>query len=511
MESLVVTLRQIPFFAGLPREALARVVGKLEQREVAAGQVIFRQGDAGDGLYVVQSGAVEVVLEDGRAAVQSLAVLGPYDCFGEMSLLTGQNRSATVRALVESAVLKLAKEPWDELLAQHPSISLHFCKVLSQRLGDTNWDLSKGRGALNRLLEEVFAAQPAHIQDFLIRTSLLGTLDPDAIQAVLDVPDPGHILKSLSTGRPAFARAGASGEYEYLNHVREFLSAKREERLARHERMALHLRFAQFYSDHGRWAPAIHHSLQGEGWSEALRLLEAHKDRLLERESPERVLEWLNTLRPHGADALGPLVRLRAEVLVRLGYVDAAIRSYQEFLARTLDSGTADPESVACCEELAKLHQVRGESGEARGYLRLGMSLLEDARGSVEAAQVLRSVERLQQRKGSAGAALRWGERALHVAEKLGAQSRSGILPRGGKGWVLLLALAAGAALWQLPPPAPLDASGMHFLASLAVAVILWGFNVFDDHVVAILLLFVWLLAGLAPSEMALAGFSSSS
>ncbi len=129
MDNLAETIRHIPFFSGLSREDLARIVGKLEEESFTAGKVIVSQGEVGDALYMVQSGAVEVVLEHDGLRVESVAILGRYECFGEMALFTGQKRSATVLALVDSVVLKLRKETWEDLLAQHPSLSLHFCEA----------------------------------------------------------------------------------------------------------------------------------------------------------------------------------------------------------------------------------------------------------------------------------------------------------------------------------------------------------------------------------------------
>src|SRR3972149_5759559 len=61
-----------------------------------------------------------------------------------------------------------------------------------------------------------------------------------------------------------------------------------------------------------------------------------------------------------------------------------------------------------------------------------------------------------------------------------------------------------------MPPPAPLDARGMRLLASLTAWVIVWGFNAFDEFIVAILLLLFWVVAGVVPPGMAVAGFSGT-
>lgn len=74
----------------------------------------------------------------------------------------------------------------------------------------------------------------------------------------------------------------------------------------------------------------------------------------------------------------------------------------------------------------------------------------------------------------------------------------------------LLIAFATGWAIWNLPPAA-LSEQGMHFAATLVVAVILWAFEVYDEYIVALMLLLSWVLFRIVPSKIALAGFSESS
>jgi len=509
--NLAETIRHIPFFSGLAREDLARIVGKLEEVRFSAGQVIVKQGEIGDALFMVQTGAVEVVLEQDGRRVESVAILGPYECFGEMSLFTGQKRSATVTALIDSAVFKLSKETWEELLAQHPSLSLHFCKVLSQRLAETDRDISKGRGAFNLAMEDFFSAQPANVQDFLIRTSMLKTLDAGAIQTVLSFSEPGRLLGRLSLNHPIFLRIAKNGSYEYLDYLRDFLAAKLEQTIGRKNRDELHLRLAAYFLDHAKWAPAIYHYVNAEAWKEAVELMKAHGDELLESESPREILEWLSALPLQMAHAEGYLARLQAEAHVRLGDLDAAVRSYREFLAQKQTSVMETLETAGYYQELAQLHHKKGEVGEALGCLRLGMSILEEGKVDMEEVQAMHAVGLLQQRRGLQEAALRWGGKALNVVQKLGGQTQSSLLWQNKKWPGLLLALATGAGLGLMPPPAPLDESGMRFLATLAAAAILWMVNIFDEYIIALMLLLSWLLFSVVPSEMALGGFSKSS
>ena len=510
MENLAETIRHIPFFSGLSREDLARIVGKLEEVRFSAGQVIVKQGEIGDALYMVQSGAVEVVLEHEGLRVESVAILGRYECFGEMALFTGQKRSATVLALVDSVVLKLSKETWEELLSQHPSLSLHFCKVLSQRLAETDRDISKGRGAFNLVMEEFLAAQPAEVQDFLIRTSFLKTLDPGAIESVLSIPDPAQLLATLSLSHPVFLRIAKSGAYEYLDYLRDFLSAKLEQRMGRKEGDDLHLRFAPYFSSRAKWAAAIYHYIKAEAWKEALQGIEAHGDDLLESEPPKEILQWLDALPLQVARTHGHLARLAGEAHVRLGDIDAAIRRYQEFLAQKQTSVVEALEAAGYHLELAGLYRKNGQVGEALGSLRLGLNIIEENWVNTDVLQSLRS---LIQKSPEVQQVFHWGGVALNVARNLSAQGRSQwfILPQNNKWLGCFLALLVGLGLWQTAPPSPMDEKGMHFLATLAAAVVLWIFEVFDEYIVAIMLLLVWLLSGIIPSDMALGGFSESS
>ena len=88
-----------------------------EKHQVAAGKELFREGDPGDGVYLVVSGEIDVVKRT-RAGERSLARLGAGGVLGEMSLLTADARSATCRALVETGVLRLPSARFRALLSR---------------------------------------------------------------------------------------------------------------------------------------------------------------------------------------------------------------------------------------------------------------------------------------------------------------------------------------------------------------------------------------------------------
>lgn len=115
MKLLPETIREIPIFSGLSRENLAKVIGKMEECSFSAGTIIFSQGDRGDAFYFIEAGAVQVLVK-GAMGSEAVALLGPYNWFGEMALLSGELRSATMITVKETALWKLGRDAWNEII-----------------------------------------------------------------------------------------------------------------------------------------------------------------------------------------------------------------------------------------------------------------------------------------------------------------------------------------------------------------------------------------------------------
>lgn len=97
------------------------------------GDVIIRQGDPGDCMYVIQSGSVEVVLEDGSHSVP-VAVLAEGDFFGEMALFEREVRSATVRARGQARILTVDRTNLLRRIHEDPTLAFRVIETLSHRL-----------------------------------------------------------------------------------------------------------------------------------------------------------------------------------------------------------------------------------------------------------------------------------------------------------------------------------------------------------------------------------------
>ncbi len=97
------------------------------------GETMVRQGDDGDSLYIIRSGSVEITLKTGKNEPVVLASLGPGNCFGEMSLLTGEPRSATVTALEETQVVVVDKNGLQALFESNPALVEPLSSMLERR------------------------------------------------------------------------------------------------------------------------------------------------------------------------------------------------------------------------------------------------------------------------------------------------------------------------------------------------------------------------------------------
>jgi CRP/FNR family transcriptional regulator, cyclic AMP receptor protein len=169
-------LARVPLFSELSREELERISRVSVARSFPAGVRVFHEGDRSDACYLVRSGDLRVTREhpDGRAI--ALATLGPGDLFGELAMLDGEARSASVETLSDAELLALPAADVRRLLADHPGISVKLIAALTRRLRETNERVarqsfqtvpSRVAGVLTQLIAEESA--PAARQGVTIR------------------------------------------------------------------------------------------------------------------------------------------------------------------------------------------------------------------------------------------------------------------------------------------------------------------------------------------------------
>ncbi len=132
-------LKKIPLFQSIPEGELLRLDENLKSVSVTKGEIIISEGEVGDCLYIIRRGRVKVVadVKDVDEPVV-LSFLGAGDYFGEMALITGEPRSATVVAEQDCSLYEVKKKNFDDLVMNNPAISLSLTHMLSQRLNLSN-------------------------------------------------------------------------------------------------------------------------------------------------------------------------------------------------------------------------------------------------------------------------------------------------------------------------------------------------------------------------------------
>ena len=147
-------LKSVPLFARLPEKTLDRLDRILVERQYAPGAEIVHEGDMAAGFFLIMDGRVDILRGDGPSPVASLTK-GAY--FGEMALLDGRPRSATVRAAEQTRCLAMPR--WDFLaeVKSNPDIAVELLETLSLRVRDLEQRLE----ALQKRVRELEQRQPA--------------------------------------------------------------------------------------------------------------------------------------------------------------------------------------------------------------------------------------------------------------------------------------------------------------------------------------------------------------
>ncbi|HZI49948.1 MAG TPA: DUF1003 domain-containing protein [Pyrinomonadaceae bacterium] len=134
----VEAIRSVPLFASLHDEAAQELLTLLQGREVASGTALFRAGDKGDSMYLIQSGRIRIAVndEDGHEIV--LAELAQGDFFGEMAIIDGQQRAAGATVIEDAHLLILSRDNFLRFINSNPGVALEMLSAVFQRLRHTD-------------------------------------------------------------------------------------------------------------------------------------------------------------------------------------------------------------------------------------------------------------------------------------------------------------------------------------------------------------------------------------
>lgn len=135
---MVEFLRQVDLFSDLSEKYLKQLEKVAKERSFEKGAHIVRQGEPGEGLFIITEGKVEIqkTMSDGK--IMSIATHGPGDFFGEMAILDGAPRSADVVATENAKVLVIVSWDFTSLMKNHPEIALEILPMVVRRFRETN-------------------------------------------------------------------------------------------------------------------------------------------------------------------------------------------------------------------------------------------------------------------------------------------------------------------------------------------------------------------------------------
>jgi cAMP-dependent protein kinase regulator len=223
-------LPEIPLFSDLDAEAFQQVVARLVPRALGAGDVLFKEGDAGDSIFIVTSGAVRVVRGE-----LFLAELGEGTFFGEGAFFSHESRNADVVAAEECELLEIRREDVEELMGKYPGVAGALAEFYRQRVLDgvlastplfRNLDEGERKRVAGRFELLKVEADQVVVQEgeadrslylvkcgkFSVSTTALGGDEPRELARLGPTEFFGEVALVSSTTRTATVRALEPGE-----------------------------------------------------------------------------------------------------------------------------------------------------------------------------------------------------------------------------------------------------------------------------------------------------------
>ena len=161
-ESLI---SNVPLFATIPPDERAKLASELQQITYPAGTILMREGERGDGVYIVLSGVFEILKELGTSDERLFGRRGAGEVVGEMGLLNQDGlRTASARAVSDAEVIRLTRADFERLLGRYPTIAYEMLRMLSTRLRDSNDAVIHELQEKNRQLAQAYADVQAQNQ-----------------------------------------------------------------------------------------------------------------------------------------------------------------------------------------------------------------------------------------------------------------------------------------------------------------------------------------------------------
>src|SRR5579885_152421 len=137
-------LRKVDFLRELDENSLRMLLPSVEEREFGSGETLMRQGEAGETMYIIRRGVVEVLAHGEDGSDRHIATLGSPHVIGEGALLTGEARNATVRAKTDVEVIEVSREGFTHLFKHNPNTANAISEIVATRLSERMAALARG-------------------------------------------------------------------------------------------------------------------------------------------------------------------------------------------------------------------------------------------------------------------------------------------------------------------------------------------------------------------------------
>lgn len=134
-------LKSLPIFDTLTDAIVDELAAMVTVRDLKKGDVIVKKGDPPENFFIIADGMVEILSGDAKGNERVITFLGQGECFGEMSIISGEPISATVRATGDISVIVLSKRDFLEIVQENPQLNFFFTSLITKRLAKTNLKL----------------------------------------------------------------------------------------------------------------------------------------------------------------------------------------------------------------------------------------------------------------------------------------------------------------------------------------------------------------------------------
>jgi hypothetical protein len=496
------SMASIQLFKGLTTIEQARLLGKMERMQLPQHSFVFMQNDPGDCMYVLTKGRVEVFAQSSQGN-QSVGVIEEGETFGEINLLLGQPRSATVMAMTDLELYIIRQDVFDQLINEHASIANYFTRLLSNRLLKTNDALIEYKNVQQNLAMDALGRLPLELRNILL--------------LAYDLPKPYlpflEDYCGIDTLEQKFAEQENMKQLYTIDDHHLVLNSNSLETLkltaaAEVDSMELEhfvLTFVDLYMQNELLDEAVALLLQHQLWSEACFLINGRLDEVEDVDQLKFNADLL--------DICPNEVLFSAEqTKVLFFYLDAKLQvsPYQGF-SRVEEMIQRNDGEISPQVKI-KLYEYMIAFCDKLGF---GQKALEYYQFLTGANQIA-----VTQHEMSMGADPEHRKRAFALA-KLNYESTKNLKQLGAAHsffrnekwtsvWCLIFVLAALTFFYVFPPFAGLDRDGMVFIGITLSAVVLWMVNIIPDYLVSLLMCMSWVLFGLVEPPIALSGFSNA-